>query len=402
MHTNNPRGLRRWTLQGSKYVIRITTSWAATQVPLADALALGPGVWDGLLARSGGGSPFLTWAWHRAWAAAAPPEDVRSCHAVVLRAPTGDVDGLFPFRVERTSFWGIPVTGVGWAFGDLGAPVHLELLAAREADLDSLVGNLEALPWTVLRLGNVADAAVNVVRLCAACEGRGWVTRRRAAGRCLYLDLPTSWDAYLSGLSAHARHGLRHKERKLGREHEVVLTDYGAHRVEEGLRHLRRLHTLRWGGGGAFRDPAWERLHREFAAALAERGQLWLLTLDLDGEPAAAWYGFALGDTVYHYQSGRDPRWERERVGTVLMSMIIRRAIERGYRRLDFLRGEEPYKAEWTSTARPYHEVLVFRPGWRGAALRTVDWVARTAQGALRTLVRRSRVLRSAMRASST
>src|SRR2546427_2275187 len=40
-------------------------------------------------------------------------------------------------------------------------------------------------------------------------------------------------------------------------------------------------------------------------------------------------------DTVYSYQTGWDPRWERYSVGTVLMGLMIRRAIERGYRTLD-------------------------------------------------------------------
>jgi CelD/BcsL family acetyltransferase involved in cellulose biosynthesis len=50
-------------------------------------------------------------------------------------------------------------------------------------------------------------------------------------------------------------------------------------------------------------------------------------------------------------------------VGTVLVGLMIRRAIERGYRRFDFLRGEEPHKWHWTRTARPCSEVVVFRPG---------------------------------------
>jgi CelD/BcsL family acetyltransferase involved in cellulose biosynthesis len=124
-----------------------------------------------------------------------------------------------------------------------------------------------------------------------------------------------------------------------------------------------------------------DRLHRHFAGWLADQRQLWLVTLDIDGVPAAAWYGFSVGDTLYHYQSGRDLRWERDRVGTVLMGLVIRRAIERGCRKLDFLRGEEPYKAEWTQTAHERHEVVVFRSGWRGGALRRLDGVARRLRG---------------------
>ncbi len=359
-------------------------SWVARRMPLADAFDFGPDVWDQLLRRSGSGSPFLTWAWHRARADAVPTQELDSCQAVVLRSGSGDVEALFPFCVQRVRFWRVPVTGVGWAFGDLGCPDHLELLATPEADLDRLVGALGQFPWLLIKLDNVAEAAINVQRFCEACERRGWTVRRRLIGRCPYLDLPQSWEAYLSSLSSHARHAIRHKERKLFRDHRVVLTDYGRVRLEEGLNHLRRLHTARWGGGGAFGDPAWERLHHCFAGSLADRDQLWLVTLDLDGAPAAAWYGFSLGETVYHYQYGRDPRWERERVGTVLMGLMIRRAIERGYRRLDFLRGEEPYKGEWTRTARGRYEVVVFRPGWGGVALRGLDWGARIARQVLR------------------
>jgi CelD/BcsL family acetyltransferase involved in cellulose biosynthesis len=354
-----------------------TRSAATARVPLTRALDVGQEAWDQLLRRSGVTNPFLTWAWHRACALAVSPEGGDGREAIMLHGATGDLEAVFPFRVNGDRVANIPVHGVGWAFGDLGCPDHLDLLASPDADLETLVRALADIPWQVIRLANVAEGAGNVERFRAACERRGWMTRRRLLGRCPYLELPGSWDAYLSGLSAHGRHAIRRKERKLREQHRVVLTDYLPERLEEGWQHLQRLHTLRWAGGGAFRDPTWERLHRRFAASLAEAGQLWLLTLDLDSAPAAVWYGFALGETLYHYQSGRDPRWEHERVGTVLMSLIIRRGIERGYRRLDFLRGEEAYKTEWTRTAQPCYEVLVFRAGWRGEALRGLDWVAR-------------------------
>jgi CelD/BcsL family acetyltransferase involved in cellulose biosynthesis len=363
--------------------IATAQSAGAARVPLARALDVGPESWDKVLTQSGSSNPFLTWAWHRACADAVLAEEVDSCQAVMLRSATGDLESAFPFRVHRDRFWGVPVTGLDWAFGDLGCPDHLDLLASPAVDLDALVGTLEQVPWVVIRLGNVAEAASNVERFCAACERRGWTVRRRLIGRCPYLELPGTWEGYLSSLSSHGRHAIRRKERKLRQEHGVVLTDYGPGRLEEGLHHLQTLHTQRWGGGGAFRDPAWQRLHRRFAASLADRGQLWLVTLDIDDTPAAVWYGFALGDTVYHYQSGRDLRWERDRVGTVLMGLMIRRAIERGYQRLDFLRGEEPYKAEWTDTARRRYEVVVFRAGWRGAALRGLDRIAHIARRVL-------------------
>jgi CelD/BcsL family acetyltransferase involved in cellulose biosynthesis len=170
---------------------------------------------------------------------------------------------------------------------------------------------------------------------------------------------------------------LRRKERNLYRTHAVALADYGEERLDEGWRHLLALHEQRWSGSGAFRDPAAERLQNRFARLVAKGQRLWLTTLHLDGEPAAAWYGFVFQDTVYFYQGGRNPRWERDSVGVILMGMMIRRAIERGYKWFDFLRGDESYKWQWTSSKRHTTEMVVFRSGWRGQSLQTLVWAAR-------------------------
>src|SRR5439155_15699422 len=174
-------------------------------------------------------------------------------------------------------------------------------------------------------------------------------------------------------LSPTRRQTLRRKERNLRRDHTLRMTDYGGtERLDEGWRRLVALHEQRWAGAGSLSDPRVERLHRCFARDLGRRGQLWLTTLDLDDQPAAAWYGFADRETVYFYQSGRDPRWEDESVGVVLMATMIRRAIERGYRWFDFLRGDEAYKLQWTASQRVTGELVAFRPSWRGRWLRAL------------------------------
>jgi CelD/BcsL family acetyltransferase involved in cellulose biosynthesis len=193
---------------------------------------------------------------------------------------------------------------------------------------------------------------------------------------CPYLDLDGDWDGYLAGLTPTRRQTVRRKERSLQRRFAVEITDYDCDRFDEGWDHLVTLHERRWNGAGALHAAREGRLHRTFARDMAARQQLWLTTLDLDGQAAAAWYGFTWRDTVYFYQSGRDPRWERESLGLVLMGAMIRRAIERGYRRFDFLRGEDAYKRQWTQAGRTTEEVTIFRPGWRGRSLRLVDAAA--------------------------
>jgi CelD/BcsL family acetyltransferase involved in cellulose biosynthesis len=348
----------------------------AQRTPLSEALALGPEAWDPLLAVSPAASPFSGWAWHRAWADSAAPEVVAASEALQLRDSDGALSAILPFALRRTRWRRVPVDALTWASGDAGCPDHLDMLAAPGADLHALAAALEALPWQIVLLENVADPAPNLDRLCVALAQGGHAVRPAPLWACPRLALPDSWDAYLATLSSARRQTVRRKERALSRDHAVTLTDYAAGRVEEGWAHLLRLHDQRWSGQGAFRDPAIERLQLSFAREMAQRQRLWLTTLDLDEEPAAAWYGFSSEDTVYFYQSGRAPRWEGESVGLVLMGMMIRRAIERGYKWFDFLRGEDAYKRDWTSTQRMTREVVVFRAGWRGGWVRALDWVA--------------------------
>jgi hypothetical protein len=66
----------------------------------------------------------------------------------------------------------------------------------------------------------------------------------------------------------------------------------------------------------------------------------------------AAWYGFRFGDVEYFYQSGRDPAWDRLRVGAGLLEHSIREAFADGMREYRLLRGDEPYKLRYATETR--------------------------------------------------
>lgn len=343
------------------------TTSGVSRIALSDALALGPAAWASP-------SPFMSWSWHRAWADAMPA-DVAASEALVLRDTNGALQALLPLARRRVLFRRAPVSALTWAVGDIGCPDHLDVLALPGAPLAEFVTTLERLPWDLIVLSNLAPEANATWRLGDAFQRRGYEVRWQPLWPCPYLDLPSEWDRYLGSLTPTRRQTLRRKERHL-QQQGMTVTDYDQGRVDEGLGHLFALHARRWEGAGesgAFESPAVRTLHRRFATELAAEGRLWLATLDIAGRPVAAWYGFAWGDTVYFYQSGRDTTWERHSVGLVLMGTMIRRAIERGYRRFDFLRGADPYKQHWTRTQRLTEEVTIFRRGFGGRMLRALD-----------------------------
>lgn len=342
----------------------------ASRVALTELVAGGPTMWDALQSPT----PFMSWAWHRAWTEAAP--DAAASFGLLARSEDGSLDALLPLARRRTLFHRVPVTGLTWAIGDLGCPDYLDVLARPGAELSGLVAQLESLDWQVIVLSNLAPDAPNARRLCAALIDRGHTIHREPLWPCPYLDLMDDWERYLAGLTKSRRQALRYMDRSLRRRHAVTITDYNGDRIEQGWRHLVDLHQRRWTSPGALSDPAIQQLHLRFATELSKRGELWLTTLDLDGMPAAAWYGFTSGDTVYFYQCGRDPRWEKESVGQVLIAAMIRRAMERGFKRFDFLRGNDAYKQHWTSSARITEEITIFRRGWRGLGLRGLEVLA--------------------------
>ena len=347
------------------------------RIPLSAGLACGPETWDRLVAYAPVPSPFMRWAWHRAWVDTARPDEARAAFVMALYGPQRTIQALVPFGLHAQRFRHVPVTALQWLIGSVGCPDHLDIPAVPDAAFDEMIQAIEELPWNVVVLRHVAEDAPGVARLSDALRRRGHAVRRTPVEWCPYLDLPGDWETYLSSLSTTRRQAIRRKERTLRRDHVVSVTDYAPDRLNEGWDRLRALHEQRWGDAGAFADRRLDELLRRFASDLAARGELWLNTLDVDGEPVAAWYGFAWRETVYFYQGGRDPRWNAHSVGSVLMGLMIRRAIERGFRRMDFLRGQEPYKLTWTATQRPNYEVAVFRRGWRGTVLRGLDLAAR-------------------------
>jgi CelD/BcsL family acetyltransferase involved in cellulose biosynthesis len=95
--------------------------------------------------------------------------------------------------------------------------------------------------------------------------------------------------------------------------------------------------------------------------------------MELDGSPAAAEYHLADTKATYAYQGGVDPDRLAEEPGRLSTILCLRAAIEEGHTQIDFLRGDEPYKAHWRATPRATYDYRVI-PNRRLARLRGRVW----------------------------
>jgi len=228
---------------------------------------------------------------------------------------------------------------LGYGPGDMLGPVCApeDRAAAGSALLGALREGQGAPPWHVLLAERLP-----VGPLGGALGGT--VLQHEASPE---LEIGSrEWDAYVASCSRNMREKLRRNTRKLERQHELSfrLCDDPA-QLDADFETLVRLHVARWGeGASSFQRDAVLAFHREFAAVALGRGWLRLWTMEVDGEPAAAWYGFRFGGIESFYQSGRDRRFDRFSVGFLMLMRTIQAAFEDGLDTYAFLRGDEPYK----------------------------------------------------------
>jgi CelD/BcsL family acetyltransferase involved in cellulose biosynthesis len=153
------------------------------------------------------------------------------------------------------------------------------------------------------------------------------------------------FNEFLATRSRNFRQQARHRERALIRAHGLRyrLTEDPS-RLPADLDQLFQLHEARWGGVTRSFAGARAAFHRMWAAKALERGWLRLWIAELDGQPAAAWYGFRYDSAEWYYQAGRDPRHDHLSIGFVLLLHTIRAALDDGIGEYHLLRGDEPYK----------------------------------------------------------
>lgn len=321
--------------------------------------------------------PFRTWDWLATWwkhygleptkSAAQRPRacDRQLCVLAVYREPlptdesvASQLIGIAPWYIERTKLKGrvLRWLGDGEVCSDhvsiLCQPHDAQQVAAQLAE--TLTDQFD--DWDLLELNHVDADDAAVSQLLIALDSYQCRLTKEPADACWALDLPLTWEEYLAGISKSHRKQLRQLERRVLESDRVVW-----HRVATAAElnaawpilvdlHQRRRQSL--GEPGCFASQSFHDFHREVAERLLGLGQLRISWLALDGTPAAAEYHFADRTATYAYQGGVDPDRLAEEPGRLSTILCLKRAIEEGHERLDFLRGAEPYKAHWRATPR--------------------------------------------------
>lgn len=362
-----------------------------------------PARWDALAAANPWATPFSSWAFHRAWwdgyganaheetlvlVEADAPDDAEPLAIVPLmhrhEVEPRDVELHTTLRhPSGPELTPVPADAKAIFFGAsyhadyatlLCAPEHLTAAADALAEYLADGGDPDhPQAWDAVDLRRLRTGDPVIEALGQAFGRRemaqGWTLNVEPEEVCPVATLPEgmSLDDFLGTLGKKERHEIRRKVRRAEAAGEVALTP-----SEDPIADLPAfidLHQRRWGADGLFPDTPGGEQSRVFIRRLFELlgadGPLRLGFLTVDGRRIAACLSLETADAVLYYNAGVDPDARDLSPGVVMVERLVRRAIERGARRMDFLRGNEPYKYEWGSVDEPIQRLLVRRTAGR-------------------------------------
>lgn len=239
--------------------------------------------------------------------------------------------------------------------GDFIAAPGARTIFSRE-----MLGFLEAEGVQTLILEQVRPDSLVYCDFIPTARTEGWQVAVVPQAVSVEMELPASWEEYLQRLAGKQRHEVRRKLRRANDAgvlcQSVVLT---VPEVIEAMDSFIDLFRQSRGDKMEFMNDAREGFFRSLAVELSQVGMLYLLSLTIKDEPAAAVFCIEIGKTTYLYNNGFDPRFRNISLGVVSKIATIRSSIEAGQMVYDFLGGTEKYKYQLGGTEIPLMKCIL-------------------------------------------
>ena len=351
--------------------------------------------WDALASRNPWATPFSAWAFQRAWwdaySANAHEEtlvvlatdgaagvDPVAIVPLMHRHEVEDSDALTHTKMRHgadVELTPVPPTAKAVFFGASYHADYATILAAPSdmpavsAVVAAYLASPHGKPWDVVDLRRLRCGDPAGDELAAAMGAlemtQGWTLNVEREDVCPVVTLPegADIDGYLATLGKKERHEIRRKVRRAQAVGEIRLDDSPDPLADLEL--FADFHQRKWGDDGLFPPTLGGEQSRVFFRQLFElfglSGPLRLTFLLVGQRRIAAGIHFETANEVLYYNAGVDPDARDLSPGVLLVYAYVARALANGTKRMDFLRGDEPYKYQWGAVDEPIQRLLVRR-----------------------------------------
>jgi CelD/BcsL family acetyltransferase involved in cellulose biosynthesis len=264
----------------------------------------------------------------------------------------GETIGIAPLRIDGSTLKFIGSDNVcdflDFVIAEGREQVFFETL------LDHLKGNGLA----SLELSTLLPDSATLQYLPAISQKKGLSLSSAQIDVTVDMVLPQDIPAYLNSLSGKQRHEILRKERRLNEEGDInyyISQDAAAEKIDVFLRFFRESREDK----NRFLTDDVEAYFRALVALAEKEGMLRLGTLELNSVPVAVTLCFAYQNDIYLYNSGYNPDYRWLSVGVLSKYLCIRKCIESGIRRFDFLKGNEKYKFYLGGKEVPLYKCII-------------------------------------------
>jgi CelD/BcsL family acetyltransferase involved in cellulose biosynthesis len=313
--------------------------------------------WDILYNKQVTTTPFSGFDWTAIWWKY--NSDRKKLYVFVVRDEAQKVIGIAPFCIS------IKNGSKTMRFLGYGNSDYLDILiepGKEETCLSLILDHLykNASFWDMLELNDIPESSPCFKML------QGKINRNKLAGKivtsliCPYLHWGKTYQEYLSTKSSNFRYDLK---RKMKRAQKLGAISFEILDNASGIQEFASIYEKRWekkDTNATIRKASGQKLLEEAVQAWAEQKILKIPVLKLDGKIIAFCLGFIAQGRFYYYIPSFDPAYIQLSPGKLLVEYIIQNFQALGVQEIDFMKGEERYKTEWSDTFRQNFRVLLW------------------------------------------
>ena len=266
----------------------------------------------------------------------------------------GKLIGVLPFRIEGATAKFIGGRNVCDYQDAIVSPNH------HPAFFKAVLSHLKKQGTGAVQLGDLRPDSLLLNALPKLAEQMGHTVVCDQVDHSYELALPKTWDSYLQILNGKQRHEIRRKMRRLEEAGHIRFRVVHRHEeIAESMEHFFSMFKASRPDKFEFLTDPMTSFFLLLARRMARQGFLKIYFLDIDRVPAAAAMCFDFNDTVFLYNSGYDPKFRHLSAGLLTKVYSIRKSIEKGKPRYDFLKGDEVYKKRLGSKPVPLYRLKI-------------------------------------------
>ncbi len=326
--------------------------------------------WTELMAKSNVYSPFMMWEWLYPWWKYFGHN--KRLRLITVRDEETRLVGLAPMMLGFTedgrcdpgilAFVGSGEEGPrGQYFSFIVGP------RPRERILRAIVECLRELraEWKIVRLWRVRqdDLYHTLLDILSQYDDLSVIIERKGAG--VHGSLPATMEDFIASVPCSTKRSyLRNQENKLKRKYTSLRHDV-CRSVQELPQFTSTIHELNIRrhqtktGNSAWTSVGMQECYEETAKLLFENGCFRAELLRVDGKAVAGRTGIVRNGTYFAYESGFGPEFAEDRVGVVLLGLLIEDCIQKGLTHFDWL-GAHDYMHEYFADEQTVLELTVF------------------------------------------